>query len=326
MLKNRFDIITIGGATKDFFIFFDKGLIIKNRKNLLQQELLAFEYGAKNYIDNFYSSIGGGACNASVGFSRLGLKSAARICVNKKKHGKLISEALRKEGVNISLIENNNKEESGLSFILVNLKSDSRDHTVFSYRGSNKYLKINPKEKWNADWIFLSSFSGANWQREFKNVIEIVKKNRIKLAFNPGFRQILSGLKKLKDILAATEVLIVNRNEAVELISSQYHYKRAPSVKDLFNKLYFYCPHLIVITDGIKGAYAYDGDKIYFQKAKKVKSADTLGAGDAFSSGFVSGLIKYDYNIKKSLNLGIRNGASVVQKVGAQQGLLRLKL
>ncbi|MCK5460329.1 carbohydrate kinase family protein [Candidatus Parcubacteria bacterium] len=321
MLKNRFDIITIGGAVKDFFIFINKGLNIKNKKNLFQQKLLSFEYGDKIYLDEFYSSIGGGACNRAVGFSRLGLKSAVKICVNKKKYGDYIINQLKNEKVDASFIDNNEKKEAGMSFILIN-KDKNPDRVILSHRGVNKFLKIDKKAKWNTDWIFLSSLENDGWVDEFKKIEQIVKTNKIRLAFGPGNIQISAGLNRLKNILKLSDVLVLNRKEAIKLTESGG--KRR--IEELLRILYNHGPRLITITDGKKGAYVYDGNKIYFQKAKKVKTIETTGAGDAFSSGFVSGIIKYDYNIKKSLNLGIRNGASVVQKIGAQQGLLRLKL
>lgn len=322
MFKNKFDIIVIGGAVKDFFIFVDKGLIIENKRNLIRQKLLGFKCGDKIYLDEFYSSLGGGACNRAVGFSRLGLKTAVKLCVNKKKYGDYIISELKNEKINTSLIDNNENEEAGQSFILVDKKDKKFDRVAFSYRGVNDFLKIDKKAKWSADWVFLSTLSGKRWQNELKNIEQIIKTKKIKLAFGPGNTQILGGFNKLKNILKLTEVLILNREEAIKLTESCI----GTSIEKLFEILYNHGVRLTAITDGSKGAYVYDGHKIYFQKAKKIKIANTLGAGDAFSSGFVSGLVKYDYNIKKSLDLGIRNGASVAQKIGALQGLLRMKL
>ncbi len=323
MPQKKYDVITIGGATRDFFISTNKGLIVENKKNLTQKKLLAFEYGAKIYSDNLFFSLGGGACNTAVGFSRLGLKTNIRICINKKREGEWIKKSLKKEGVDIFNVKNNDKEASGFSFIIVNKNSKGHDHIAFSYRGANKFLKINSQEKWNTKWIFLSSFSGKNWQTELNKITKIVKKNNIKLAFNPGSEQLKARLNKLKNILKITEVFIINRDEAIELALSKHHYNQAPHIKTLLRELYNYCPNLVVITDGSNGAYAYNGDKFYFQKSVKIEVVDTTGAGDGFSSGMISGLIKYKGDIKKSLKLGVKNGASVAKKMGAQEGLLR---
>ena len=51
---------------------------------------------------------------------------------------------------------------------------------------------------------------------------------------------------------------------------------------------------------------------------------DQTGAGDGFMSGFVGGLAK-GYPLEKALDLGIANGASVVTKIGAKEGLIKEK-
>ena len=61
-------------------------------------------------------------------------------------------------------------------------------------------------------------------------------------------------------------------------------------------------PKIVAITDGSKGAYAYDGKEVFFQRALKIAAVDTTGAGDAFSSGFVAGMIKYKEILKNLLS------------------------
>lgn len=325
MLRKKYDIITIGGATRDFYISTNAGKITNNKKSLTQQKLLSFEYGAKIYAEQLFSHIGGGACNTSVGFSRLGLRVSTRICVNEEDGGKSIKQTLKKEGVDISSVTNNNKEKTGFSFIVVNKRSKSRDHIAFSYRGVNKFLNVDQNDKLNSRWIFLSSFSGKSWQSQLNKIVKIATKNKIKIAFNPGTMQIGTGINKLKNVLKNTSILILNRDEAIELVSSKNHYNQAPHIKTLLQELHKYCPGTVVITDSSNGAYAYNGVKFYSQKALRVNVLDTTGAGDGFSSGMIAGLIKYNGDIRKSLKLGVKNGASVAKKMGAQDGLLRLK-
>lgn len=323
MQKAKLDVVTIGGATRDFFISSDKCRTVDNKKSLKERKLLAFELGAKHYIKDLHSFLGGGACNTAIGFSRLGLKTAIKICVGIHEEGKWIKKTLKREKVNISLIKSTREEPSGLSFIVIDSKSKSREHIAFSYRGANKYLDIDPKKIINTGWIYLASFSGKDWGKQLKNISKIVKDQNIKLAFNPGSKQLEAGASKLRGILKLTEVLLVNRDEAIELALSQHHYNQAPHINTLLRELKKMGPKIVVVTDGGKGAYAYDGEEFFFMRSLKINPVDTTGAGDAFSSGFVAGMIKYDENIKKSLELGVRNGASVAKKMGAQTGLIR---
>ena len=52
---------------------------------------------------------------------------------------------------------------------------------------------------------------------------------------------------------------------------------------------------------------------------------DTVGAGDAFGSGLLAGLIRFE-DFEKALKIAIRNSAAVLCRVGAQNGLLKIKL
>jgi len=90
----------------------------------------------------------------------------------------------------------------------------------------------------------------------------------------------------------------------------------------LLNILREWGSRVVVITDGHKGAWAYDGKKIYRQKATKHKTVDTTGVGDAFGAGFVAGFIDQSADINQALQWGVVNSGSAVAKIGAQNGLL----
>jgi len=78
---------------------------------------------------------------------------------------------------------------------------------------------------------------------------------------------------------------------------------------------------LVVITDGKKGVQCYDGKYRYMFPAYDVPVVSTLGAGDAFTVGFISALAKGE-GIETAMKIGSANGASVVQEFGAKYGLL----
>jgi sugar/nucleoside kinase (ribokinase family) len=83
-----------------------------------------------------------------------------------------------------------------------------------------------------------------------------------------------------------------------------------------------------VITDGTKGAYAFDGKSFWFMPPYPDPKPpyERTGAGDAFSSTFVVALA-LGLHIEDALRWAPINSMSVVQFVGAQEGLLtRLKI
>ncbi|MFH1822855.1 MAG: carbohydrate kinase family protein [Patescibacteria group bacterium] len=321
----KYDIITIGGATEDITFYTKEGILIDNKKDILRQKLLAFEYGAKVRVDESHSTFGGGAANTAVSFSRLGFNVATMIAIGQDIRGKRIVENLKNQKVDISLIQKYKNIETGFSFLLV---GPNNEHIVFSNRAANKELGINNKELKlleKAKWIYLTSLSGK-WQDVLNKVFSL---KELKIAWNPGHIQLNAGKNILGKYLKKTTVLFVNKDEAIELVISDKKYKNKDikflnKVNNLLKILESWGPEIVVITSGKQGADAYNGISFYHQNIlKEKKRVDTTGVGDAFGSSFVAGLELYKGDVSKAMHLGIKNTASVIAEQGAQNGLIK---
>lgn len=322
----KYQIITIGGATRDITFLTDEGILIDNHRDVLRQKLLAFEYGAKIKVDRFYSLFGGGAANAAVNFAVSGFKTACLARVGNDDIGREIVANLRRHKV-ASLVSADKLFDSGLSFILV---ADGGERIIFTSRAANKDLTISKKEESlldRADWLYLASLSG-DWLSAARKIFSL--KNP-KIAWNPGSAQYQAGLKKLAPFLKRTSVFCINKDEAIELVLSDSRYRgQSPdflnSVKNLLIALKSFGPEIVLITGGQDGADAYDGRNFYHQKIlKEKKRLDITGVGDVFNSSFVAGLELNGGDIKRALYLGARNTASKIAYLGAQSGLLDLR-
>jgi sugar/nucleoside kinase (ribokinase family) len=140
----------------------------------------------------------------------------------------------------------------------------------------------------------------------------------VKVAFNPGSWQIRIEPAMLKLILARTEVIYVNRKEA-EIITGF-----GPSQnkdKELLVALSKTGPKMVIITDGERGSYIYDGQKFLRCGVLPVDAYERTGAGDSFGSGCIAALVK-EKPLDEALLWGTVNSASVIGYVGAQKGLL----
>ncbi|MBU0647341.1 carbohydrate kinase family protein [Patescibacteria group bacterium] len=332
----KYDIITIGGATEDIAFFTKEGVIIDNKKDLTKQKLFAFEYGAKIKVDKSFSNFGGGAANSAVSFANLGFNVATLVAIGEDDRGQRIVNNFKQQKVDVSLVQKISKTESGFSFLLV---GPANEHIVFSNRAANNQLSITNYELRiikDAKWVYLASLSDQ-WQKILDKVCSLIDISSakdynfagVKIVWNPGHRQILSGLKTIGKYLSKVSVLIINKDEAIELVMSDKNCKNKKrdffeEINNLLSVLYSYGPQIVLITKGKDGVNAFDGKKVYFQQAiKGVKQVDTTGVGDAFGSSFIAGLELYQGDIKKALYLGVKNAASVVSKQGAQNGLLK---
>ncbi len=333
------NVLTIGGAVLDTLFVTDKGHIISTPENPTEQNLFAFEYGAKIISDNVYASAGGGAVNIAVSLSRMGLKAAACVCLGADQNGQIIKETLKREKVGAEFIKEQAEKMTGFSFILVNAKDG--DHTVFSYRGANTELNLKnlpqdgiplrgkiSKIK-NFDWVYITSLTGE-WREVLSDILEIKKENpALKIAFNPGATQLAVGYESLKNILTATDILFVNKDEAIELTESRITNYESRIKPEKFNDINFLFKEImkmglknVVITVGALGAYVGNSEKIICSPAASGKRLDTTGAGDAFGSAFLAGYATNGGNLENALKYGIINSNSVVNEYGAQKGIL----
>lgn len=320
-----YDIITIGGATQDIFVETDKAQIMKIETVSSKESRLCFDYGAKIEADNTAYDIGGGAANAAVNFAGLGFNTGIIVKLGKDLTAGAVLQRLKEKNVDDSMIIHSKTEKTGFSIILTSYEGD---RTVIMDRGANSTIKeseIDFEKINHSKWLYAASLSGKS-NLVLDKIAEYAEENGVNMAVNPGSAQLKRGTDNLKKILEKAEILILNRSEAAILTGilnnpPEYPSRSDNNLKDMLCKIKTTCPNITVITEGKRGAYAYDGEKLFYCPTFPTKVVSTLGAGDAFSSTFVAGMIKYDNNIEKSLKIASINSASVVQSFGAQSGL-----
>jgi sugar/nucleoside kinase (ribokinase family) len=218
--------------------------------------------------------------------------------------------------VETSLIEIDKQEESGYSVIFLD---ESGDRTALSFRGAadfKKFKKIKAT-KLNTNWFFITTLNGNLIL--LKQLFKIAKKKKISIAWNPGNAELAQKSIKLKPWLRQAEVVFLNFKEAQNLINYQGN-----KIETIFTKLSKLAPTTLwCVTGGKHGAWVQERKNIYWANILPKKVVNVTGAGDAFGSGFVSGLILYKNNLKKALQLAMLNSNSVVTQMGAKHGLLK---
>jgi ribokinase len=164
--------------------------------------------------------------------------------------------------------------------------------------------------------MYLSS-GGENTLDYQMNLAEYVKNHDTKLAFQPGTFQMKAGYETLKPLYETSHIYFSNKEEAQRVLETD-----EADIKSLLKQMHDRGPHIAVITDGRKGAYAYDGEtgwKMPMYPDPK-PPVDRTGAGDAFSSTFTVALAE-GHDIPTALRWGPVNSMGVVQEIGAQAGL-----
>ena len=322
-----FDVIAIGTATRDVFLTSPLFKVLRDPKHLEKigfktGEAQCFALGAKVEVQKIAFATGGGAANAAVTFARQGFQAAVIARLGDDELGKTVVAGLKKEKVK-PLVHFDKSLGTAYSTILI---SPDGERTILVYRGASEVFqkKEIPFRKLKAKWAYI--VPGQIALSLMSDIVNHLKKNGVKIALNPSRHYLELGVERLKPIFNRLDAVIMNREEASYLTGVSYNNERG-----IFKKLDDVVPGIAVMTDGSRGAKVSDGKYLYSAgifSAKggsasggKEKIVDRTGAGDAFGSGFVAGLMaKNDINF--ALRLAAANATSVVEHIGAQEGIL----
>jgi len=308
----NFDFIAIGDITTDAFI----KLRTENAHVLCNDQgrkcEICMNFGDKLEYDfvNVIPAVGNSP-NAAVSASRLGLRSALVTNLGDDDFGEKDIAQLKKEGVDISFVKVHQGKASNYHYVL--RYEEERTILVKHYEYPYELPQIGTPK-----WIYLSSL-GENSIPFHHTIAEYLKKNNeIKFAFQPGTFQIKLGYDTLKDLYGVTELFFCNVQEAQRILKMQ-----EKDVKKLLSGMRELGPKIVVITDGPQGAFTYDGEEMWHMPMypDPAPPVDRTGAGDSFASTFTSALA-LGHKIPEALKMAPINSMSVVQKIGAQEGLL----
>lgn len=302
-------ICAIGGASQDVFM---SGKDIKSHLDPVEHiDVESFKLGAKLEAENIDFATGGGATNAAVTFARQGLESTFIGKLGKDFPAQSIIAELDNENVDVHHVIQDNSKGTQYSTILL---TDSGERTILIYRGiANTHTPYDYEsvDFSQYEWLYISSFGGA--MDALDSIFQRASSIGVKIAFNPGESE-LKQMDKLKALLEDVDVLIVNKDEAQEIVEGN-------SLDELIHHVLHLVP-MAIISDGPNGVIASDGKTVVRAGMyEDVKVIDRTGAGDAFGSGFLSQWAT-GRSLKDSIVFASANSTSVVTKIGGKAGIL----
>ncbi len=309
------DILCIGDALIDIFLEIPNDnphFGLDKDKNKLY-----IDYGYKISLQNYVKELGGNACNTSVGIARLGKNVGICAEIGKDEFSDFIINNLNAENINTSLVKQDLNKKTSFSVCLNYLGERTllaehvvREHS-FSFDNSS------------ANFIYLTSL-GDEWEEAYQKTFDFIKRTGSKLAFNPGTRQLDDRKDVVNELIEASDFLFLNKQESQKILygkDSDLSTEQEDIKKILFG-LKSLGPKNVIITDSSNGSYAYsESGEIYYMDIIKVDVIEKTGAGDGYNAGFLAAILN-NLDLKKSMVWGTINSAHVVQKIGAQNGLL----
>ena len=304
----KFDLISIGDTTYDVFLGLDEETTKVQCDSNGENCLVLMPFADKVSVNTAIKVPGvGNAANMAVGASRLGLMAGLYTILGKDMTGREALAVFKKEKVATDYVE-------------IDKKKDTNFSAVLSYKGERTILVYHEKRNYNlpkigpAKWVYLTSL-GPGHEVMHGQIIDYIDKTKARLIFNPGTHQFKEGLEVLKPLLQKTFALVVNKEESEKLVGKN------DDIKELLKLTKNTGPEIVVITDGPKGSYAFDGNSFYFQDILDTPVFERTGCGDSYSTGFLAASF-LGLDVPTAMKWGTVNAAFVIQKTGAQEGLL----
>jgi sugar/nucleoside kinase (ribokinase family) len=195
----------------------------------------------------------------------------------------------------------------------------ARDRSILTYRGIGDEIEVadvREKEGYlgDAEWHAVSSFSNADAFQALMSLLDLEKKNGIKLLFTPTMSMIGPLLDETIVMVKNASMVALNDNEAMMLTGTRDLFKAVEKIQNMG-------PESVMVTRGRRGMIVADKKKLYIaDQTYDVEVRNTVGAGDLSAAAFwhftQKGLDKASV-IKRVLAAG----AIKIQFAGAKMGL-----
>ena len=309
-------ILGIGNAIVDVFVKVDDNFLSKNKLVKGSMKLIQ-----RNQFEDLKSTIkiekieaGGSVANTMAGIAYLNGNPSFIGKVSSDEFGEIYKKSLEKINVNFSYIEKKESFSTGASIIFITPDSE---RTMCTYLGISSQLSKGDISEDNIKDYELIFLEGYLWDKGvseemFKHVINLAKKNNVKIAMS--LSDIFCVSRHKEDFFKLLEndlnILIGNENEINQLMNKNNLLESIKELKKIKKP--------IVITRGNVGSLAISNNEIINCESVRVaKVVDLTGAGDLFASGFFKEYLD-NSDIKKCLQTGSELAAKIIQKIGAR--------
>jgi hypothetical protein len=245
-----------------------------------------FFLGGTSYCD-FVKPMFGGSGNVAVGISQLAGSAAFIGKAGNDAFGKLYEQDLKAKGVSCRMFFDR-RLPTGLILAFV----QRRERSFIVSRGANDQLLPEEIEKAKdllrkSSFVYFCGYSLVrNPQRTaILKAIRLSRKFGAKIVFDPGaFNLVISEREFFTKLLDFCDVISLNVDEAKALTKKNSH-------REIVNEIGEKVP-LTVLRCGARGSVICEDGRIIRTSGCVVKSTDTTGAGDAFTSALIYGLAR----------------------------------
>jgi sugar/nucleoside kinase (ribokinase family) len=303
-MKKTFDILVAGEINPDLILTGD----------------VTPEFGqVEKLVDSAVLTIGSSSAIFACGAARLGLRVAFIGVCGEDTFGRFILDELSGRGVDISSVIVNPALQTGLSVILSRpIGSIQGDRAILTHLGAIDCLRaeqvtddlLRQARHLHIASYFLQTALQPGLPDLFQRAHILGLTTSLDTNWDPS-----AAWYAFDELLDRVDVFLPNANEAMALTG-------ASTAEAAAEVLCRKCS-LVAVKLGARGALACRGEEVARAEALPVQVVDTVGAGDSFDAGFLSGWLS-GWDLEKALQLGAVCGSLSTRAAGgtsAQPGL-----
>lgn len=285
---------------------------------------IAKDEGLLEDVRQYSTSVAGAEFNVAVGLSRLGHHAGYLTKLGKDPFGRQILKVMNQNGINTKLTISIADHATGF---MLKSKTACGDPDIYYYRKNSAASTISPDdlgevklEEWDA--IHLTGILPAISETARETTYFLMREARrvgIPIFFDPNIRpQLWSSqeqmIQSINKMAAMADYVMPGENEGEILCGS-----RDPEVIGEFYRNLGV--KVVIVKTGADGAHTYTEDGNFHTPAfPPLKIVDTVGAGDGFAAGVVSGLME-GLSIQDSVQRGCAIGTIQIMHVSDNEGL-----
>lgn len=275
--------------------------------------------GSFSEVASYTRGLAGAELNFSIGVTRLGHQAAYMTRLGMDVYGKYILDFIQKEGIDSSQIIWDDEHVTG-SYLKFKALSGDPEIAYFRKGSAASHICREDVEKLDfsgAKWLHITGISAGVSKSCLEACEEAIKKAReygLFISFDTNIRKALwKSEDQMRDVLNSLAQkcdLVLPGIEEGKLLTGYHETEKIAQ---------FYLekgPRAVVIKLGEQGAYYKTKEKQGCVKGFHVDNiVDTVGAGDAFAAGVVSGLLE-GLSLEEAIYRGNAMGAIIITSKG----------
>lgn len=279
--------------------------------------------GLLRHARQFERYVGGAEANVAIGIVRLGHRAGWMSRVGADEFGACVQSKIRGEGVDTSRVVEDDEAPTGVYFKERRRADLTR---VYYYRDGSAASRMEPSDL-DADYIgeasclHLTGITPAlsdSCRETVWEALRIAEAEGVAVSLDPNVRRKLwseaEARATLREMMPYVHTVLTSEEEAALLTDTPDPEEAARALRDLG-------PEQVVVRLGAEGALAVGADaSVERRSAIDVEVVDVVGAGDAFTAGYLAGQLR-DWPLGRSLRLGNVAGGLATTVYGDSEGI-----